>query len=109
MKNVTDYAEKIEQIIAAIRDEGKRTEELIQSKAEAMANYDKAVGMAVAALRAGGEPVSVIDKLAKERACSELLKRVVAEETLKAHYCRIGYLESQLNGYQSLFRHLQAM
>jgi len=100
-------AQQIEKLIEAIRVEGARSTELIEAKAAAMRDYDKELGVAVAALKAAGTAVSIIDRRAKEKAADLLYEKIVAEETLKAHFKRLEYLAAQLNGYQSINRHLE--
>ena len=108
MRTPLDIAEQIERAIVALGIEGDRSEDLIVSKAEAMGNYDRCLGVAVANLKADGMAISIIDKIAKERTHKELIAKIVAEESLKAHYSKISRLEAQLNGLQSIFRHLQS-
>ncbi|KKN75907.1 hypothetical protein LCGC14_0376150 [marine sediment metagenome] len=98
---------EIEKAIAALGEEGTKSKDLIQAKARAMADYDKELGRKVGALRASGTAVSIIDKKAKGETSEMLYKRIVAEESLKAHYSRMGQLEAQLNGLQSLNKHLE--
>jgi hypothetical protein len=102
-------ARLIEQIIEAIREEGKLSEGLIRKKAETMRDYDKEMGKATAALKAANTPVSIIDRRAKEKTCEYLCEKILAEESLKAHFKRLDYLQAQLNGYQSVYRHLDSM
>ena len=97
------------QAIQALGVEGQRleTDNLIQRKAEAMAEYDKQCGIATAALRLEGEPITIINAIVKGRVSDLLIQKIVAEETLKAHYSKIERLEAQLNALQSLNRFLE--
>ena len=101
-------AKQIESTIETIRAEGKRSEALIQAKAETMRVYDKAVAVTSATLRAGGMPVGMIKDQAKGDASQLMCEMTVATETLKAHWHRLEYLKAQLNGYQSINRHLDS-
>lgn len=105
--DVVNIADQIMKAIAALGKEGERPEELIKAKAEAMGEYDKVFAVATAMLKAEGEPITIIDKLAKGRTSDLLIKRIVAEETLKAHYSKLDRLAAQLNALQSIFRHLE--
>ena len=101
---VVDVAKLMKRLIDALRDEGHRSEGLVQAKAEAICCYDKAMGIATTTLKATGSPATLIGSLAKAE-CAEVLRaKIVAEETLKAHYSRIEILKAQLNGYQSINR-----
>ncbi len=98
---------EIEKAIKALGKEGQRSKELIEAKAKAMADYDKALGVRTGALKATGMAVSIIEKTAKGDASHHLYLKIIAEESLKAHYSRMGQLEAQLNGLQSLNKHLE--
>ena len=101
-----------EQILRAIKElgaEGERSKELIIAKAEATGEYDKALGIATTKLKADGCSVSIIEKTAKGNVYDLLIKKIVAEESLKAHYSKLSRLEAQLNGLQSINRYLQTV
>lgn len=105
---VLQVAQHIEAIIGSLKAEGHRSTQLINDKAQSLSDYDKGMGVATATLKAEGLAVTLISSQAKAR-CSDALKdKIVAEEVLKAHYCRIEILKAQLNGYQSIYRHLQS-
>lgn len=99
-------AEQIWKAIGALSKEGERSEELIKAKAEAMGEYDKNLAIAATDLKAKGEPTTIIDRLAKGRTSDLFIKKIIAEETLKAHYSKLERLEAQLNGLQSMNRFL---
>ena len=104
-------AQEIMNAIHALGEEGKRidSDQLIHAKANAMGEYDKQRGVATATLKIEGEPTTLIPKIADGRVSDLLIKKVVAEETLKAHYSKIARLEAMLNGLQSLNRHLSEL
>lgn len=105
---VLDIAKKIEMVIEALKVEGKRSEDLIKLKADAMCVYDKAIGVRSLIHRDAGMAVTMIGHQAKADSSQLLREKVVAEETLKAHYSRIETLRAQLNGYQSIYRNLDS-
>ena len=100
-------AQHIERIILALVKEGKRSTELINSKAEAAKAYDEEIGLCSAAHKASGVAIGMISSQAKKDAAQKLYDKIIAEETLKAHYSRIELLKAQLNGYQSIYKHLE--
>jgi translation elongation factor EF-Ts len=68
--------------------------------------YEKAKGIVTESLKHDGHPVSIIESMAKGR-CAELKGDVThAEIKYKAIILNIQILQSQLNGYQSINRHL---
>jgi hypothetical protein len=99
-------AKHMEKIILALVDEGKKSTGLIEKKAQTAQEYDKSMGVNSAGLKSSGVAVTLIKDLARRDAAPALYAKIVAEETLKAHYCRIEILKAQLNGYQSINRHL---
>jgi len=103
---VIELAKDMERAIRALSKEGDKAAGLIELKALAMAEYDKRLGMTIGAMKASGTAVTIIDKLAKGEVQSYLYKKIIAEESLKAHYSRMEQLKAQLNGLQSMNRYL---
>ncbi len=101
-----DIAQKIHDAIKEIGKEGQKSEGLINTKATTSADYDKQVAKAILTLKANGHPVSIIDKLARGECADALVAKILAEEMLKAHYAKMDRIKAQLNGLQSIYRHL---
>ncbi len=101
-----DVARKIESVIEAVKVEGQRSQKLIIKEAEAMREYDKEIALRELAHKSAGMPVTLIGHQAKGDASDKLYEMIVAQKTLKAHWQRLAYLLAQLNGYQSIYRHL---
>lgn len=101
-------ARDIQAIIDTIKTEGKLSEGLILAKASAMRDYDKCVATRSVRHKDSGMAITMIKDQAKGDASDCLYAKIVAEETLKAHWERLKYLQAQLNGYQSIFRHLDS-
>ena len=101
-------AKQIEAVIEAIKIEGKRSADLIEAEARTMMEYDKMVAVKSFAHKADGMAVTMIKDQAKGDSSRALYDMVVAQKTLKAHWERLKYLQAQLNGYQSINRHLDA-
>ena len=102
-------AGKMLKLIDLLRDEGHRAEDLIRAKAEAIRDYDMAIGVATTKLKDGGTQATLIPAKAKADCADKRLDLVLAEELLKAHYSRVGILQAQLNGFQSINRHLSVV
>lgn len=103
---VLEVANHIEKIILALVKEGHKSVALIEAKAQTARAYDEAMGVHSAALKASGMAVTMIKDQARKDSSQELYAKIVAEETLKAHYSRIDLLKAQMNGYQSINRYL---
>lgn len=92
--------------IEAIKAEGQRSFDLIKAKAETAAAYDMMRGIGTATHKSAGESVTTIKPIVDGEASEQLAAKIVAEETIKAHYCRMENLRSQLNGLQSVNKYL---
>ncbi len=103
---VVAVAGQIKAIIEAVRIEGARSNVLILAKAEAMRVYDKAIAVKELKLKHEGLAIGLIGHQAKGDASQLMCEMIVAQEQLKAHWQRITYLLAQLNGWQSIYRHL---
>jgi len=86
-------------------------------KAESSANYDKAIAVTLIGLKNGKSytldgvsiadpPASIMDKLSRGICWKEKLEMEKAEAGYKSLITGIEILESQLNGWQSINRHL---
>ena len=106
MKEAIEVARNIEAVIKAIRDEGARSEVLIEARARAISEYDKSIATTILKLKESGTPATVSEKVAKGERWELRYAMEVAEGTYKAHFARLNYLQSQLNGYQSVNKFL---
>jgi hypothetical protein len=71
--------------------------------------YEKAKGIMTETLKHDGHPVSIIDSIAKG-SCAGLKGDVThAEIKYKAIILNLQVLQSQLNGFQSINRHLSVV
>jgi hypothetical protein len=109
MLDIIKTSKMIELAIGRLGDEGKKLEELTKASALASSEYDKAMGAKIARLKGEGTPTTIVEKLAKAD-CSDLLyMKILAEGMLKACYSNIDRIKAQLNGYQSINRHLDTV
>jgi len=108
MEPVT-VAKQIEKLIMAIALEGKRSKDLILAKAESAVALDKAIAVHTLKQKADGTPATLVKNLLgnDEDYTNALLAKIVGEESLKAHWERLKYLQAQLNGFQSINRFLE--
>lgn len=107
----------IEKLISEIGRTRREIEDKGRAKAKAISNYDRKMAVTLATLRnsetyelAGKTykqpPVSILEKLAKGICSEERFAMEVAESGYKACSSNLQALMAQLNGYQSIFRHL---
>lgn len=100
-------SKQIELCITAIKIEGTKSVEAIVVKAQTAKEYDKEMAIETLRLKADGTAVTMIKDVARGACSEQLLAKIVGEESLKAHWERLKYLQAQLNGYQSINRHLE--
>lgn len=106
---ITEYADKIDDIIALIGQCRREIEGKGEARARAIANYDMRIGIAIVTLKEEGKfPATLIEKIAKKLCSEDRYTLEVAESGYKATICNLECLQAQLNGFQSIFRHLDS-
>jgi len=117
--DVVYISQKIEQKIKLLERGRTELNDLMRTLAQTRAEYDKAVAVAIVMLRNGHEykvgdesikdpPVSIIDKLTRGICHEEKLAVELAEGMSKACIEKLKAVQAELNGYQSINRHLSA-
>ena len=107
----------IEKLIVEIGKTRREIEDKGKGKAVAISNYDRKLAVTLAELRnsetynlAGKDykvpPVTIMEKIAKGICSPERYDLELAESSYKAVISNLEALKAQLNGYQSVFRHL---
>lgn len=102
-----DVAEQIVRIVDAMKAEGKLSKQLIEAKADAIAEYDKALAVAALIHRTNGMPTTLIPVQAKGDACDFRREMEKGMDFVKAHFKRLEVLEGQKTGWQSVNKHLE--
>ncbi len=113
-------ARHIEGLIVAIGKCRREIEDKGKAKAKSISDYDRKLAITLATLRNSESyqigdktykqpPVSIMEKIAKGICSDELYAREVAESGYKACISNLEALKAQLNGYQSIFRHLESI
>ena len=67
------------------------------------------MSIAILQLKSEGQQVTIIEKLAKGKCQEQLFAKLVAEDGYKSCNTKIEAAKSCLNGYQSIFRHLESV
>jgi len=97
----------IEKLIKEIGKCRREIEDKGNARAKAISNYDKQLKIAIVTLRDEGKfPVTLIEKIAKGVCSDHREKLELAEVAYKACISNLEALKAQLNGYQSIFRHM---
>jgi len=111
-------SKRIEEKIRTLELGREILKEYAQNKANTIANYEKAIAKVLIRLKNGDEftlegevikspPASVMEKIAKGICFNEKLAQELAEAQYKNAIVGMGAIEAELNGYQSIFRHLE--
>jgi hypothetical protein len=107
--DIIQVNEAIQKYIKAVERHCKELDEKSEAKAVANRDYDKAMAIAILELRAKDNPVSIVEKLAKGNCSEQLYKKIIAEDGYKSCSTKIDAAKACLNGYQSIFRHLETI
>lgn len=100
----------IEKIIAEIGHCRRDIETKGNARAQAISNYDKQLKIAIVTLKEEGKfPATLIEKIAKGVCSDHRLMLELAEVGYKACISNLTALMAQLNGYQSIYRHLDSI
>jgi hypothetical protein len=117
MSEVVTIAEKILEANENLDQMRAHIKTRSEEKAKSIANYDKLLALTMIQLRNGKEmifegetikdpPTTIIEKIAKGMCWKERLAMDQAEAEYKSLITNIETLKAQLNGYQSINRHL---
>lgn len=100
----------IEKIISEIGHCRRDIETKGNARANAISNYDKQLKIAIITLREAGKfPATLIEKIAKGVCSDHRLTLELAEVGYKACISNLEALKAQLNGYQSIYKHLDSV
>jgi len=100
-------AKRIEGIISEIGKFRREIEKKGNTRAKSISAYDKQMQVSIVTLREEGKfPATLIEKIAKGLCSPQIEAREIAESNYKACISNLNALMAQLNGYQSIYRHL---
>ena len=100
----------IEKIIAEIGSCRRDIETKGNARANAISNYDKQLKIAIVTLKEESKfPATLIEKIAKGVCSDHRLTLELAEVGYKACISNLEALKAQLNGYQSIYKHLDSV
>lgn len=107
---IIEIKDCIESLIKEIGKCRREIEEKGKAKAKAISNYDMRIQISVVTLREEGKfPVTLIEKIAKGLCCKDREDMEIADSGYKACISNLEALKAQLNGYQSIYRHLESV
>jgi len=102
-------AEIIIKLVSEIGKCRREIEEKGNARAKAISNYDMRLKIAIVTLKDEGKfPATLIEKIAKGVCSLDRETLELADVGYKACISNLEALKAQLNGYQSVFRHLDS-
>jgi hypothetical protein len=101
-------AHHMETIIRRLAEEGAKAETLIADLARTTADYKRERAIAAIRMKGDGMAVTLIKHQAEGEVADIEANMIIAVHSLKAHFAKRDDLRSQLNGYQSINRHLSS-
>lgn len=108
--DITKVKDCIEKLISEIGHCRRDIETKGNARAHAISNYDKQLKIAIVTLKENGKfPATLIEKIAKGVCSDHRLTLELAEVGYKACISNLEALKAQLNGYQSIYRHLESI
>lgn len=106
--DVMKVSRLIEQKIGLLEKGRDGLEPLAHNKAQALSDYDKALKIAILTLREKGNlPVTLIEKVAKGECHLSRRAMDLADALYKIQIVKMDAVQAELNGYQSINRHLE--
>lgn len=111
-------ADKIEHRINLLEAGRKEIKKRAENKAQTIAHYEKELALTLIKIKEGVEmeleghkikalPVSIMEKVAKGMCWKERLDMEQADAEYRNAVAGMRALEAELNGYQSIYRHLE--
>lgn len=111
---------RIEAIIKEIGKCRREIEDKGKARAKSVMEYDKSMAICIATLRNDKNymlfgkdypqpPVTLVEKLARGICAQQRYDMEIAESGYKACISNLEALKAQLNGYQSIYRHLDSV
>lgn len=105
---IIGYKLKIEGCIESLVRLNKELKPAAQKMAETMGQYDEALAKEIVKLKYHSEhPATLIPKIAQGNCKQALIDMEVAKAEYKAILSKIESARASLNGYQSIYRHIE--
>jgi hypothetical protein len=104
--NVISIAKTIEFKINQLEEMRVQIRARAENKATAISNYDKALAKSIFLLREKGHPTTIIKELAKGECYEARYEMELADGLYKSLTSNMNCLQAELNGWQSINRHL---
>jgi len=104
--NVMNVANAIDFKISQLEQMRGAIKQRATDKAKAISEYDKVLAKHIILLREDGHPTTIVEKLAKGQCYSERYDMELADGLYKSLISNMNCVQAELNGLQSINRHL---
>ncbi len=105
---VIKVAENIEEKIKLLVTGRNGLDQVARNKAKSIADYDKALRISILKLKDEGKlPATLVEKVAKGECHKERLDMELGDALYKIQTVKMNAIQAELNGWQSVFRHLE--
>ena len=104
--NVINVANAIDHKIKQLEQMRAAIKQRATDKAMAISEYDKALAKSILMLREKGHPTTIIEKVAKGECWSARYDMELADGLYKSLISNMNCVQAELNGLQSINRHL---
>ena len=104
--NVMNVANAIDHKIKQLEQMRGEIKKRTEDKATAISEYDKALSIRIVMLRENGTPTTIIEKIAKGDCWEARYKLELSEGMYKSLISNMNCVQAELNGLQSINRHL---
>jgi hypothetical protein len=105
--DIIQVAKDIEGRIDTLTKGRAGLEQRAVDKANSISAYDKALKIEILKLKDGGKlPATLIEKVARGTCHKERLAMELADAMYKIQSIKLTVIQAELNGFQSIYRHL---
>ena len=108
--DVIQISKQIESKITLLEHGRSELRGKAKDRATAISEYDKCLAVAIINHRDSGKyPATLIEKIAKGDCYKERAAAELAEAEYKLTVTKMNAIQAELNGWQSIFRHLESV
>ena len=107
MQELLKIADEIRMKVKLLEKGRSELQEKARNKANAIGNYDKVLAIAIIKHKDTGKyPATLIEKIAKGDCYKERAAAELAEAEYKLTITKMNAIQAELNGFQSIYKHL---
>ena len=106
-EDLIEIADHIRSKVRLLEEGRNQLQNKAKNRALAISEYDKSLAIAIIKHRDSGKyPATLIEKISKGDCYKERAAAELAEAEYKLTVTKMNAIQAELNGYQSIYRHL---